>query len=109
MEDMANGHGTSEEEIFEELKIRHDIEPIGSMEEYMESLDEIVQEKLEFGELHPDDDIESLKSALTRRFDEFKNLCGITLESEKNFGDAMGTNNEETADEIADELWNLIC
>lgn len=95
MEDMALGHGTSEEEIFEELKIRHEIEPISSLEEYIESLDEIVQEKLEFGELHPDDDIENLKSVLIQRFEEFKNLCGINLEPEEVAADAEDDNESD--------------
>lgn len=81
MEDLTLGHGTSEEEIFEELNIRHELEPIGSYDEYAEAIDEIIEEKISFGELHADDDIEGLKDKLLRRYDDFK-LINSTGEDE---------------------------
>jgi len=62
--------GTTESEIFEELRIRNELEPIESREHYADVLDEIITEKIDFGELHPDADTESLKENLLRRFDD---------------------------------------
>ncbi|MCX6780985.1 MAG: hypothetical protein NT003_02620 [Candidatus Magasanikbacteria bacterium] len=62
--------GVTESEIFEELKIRNELEPIESRDQYSEILDEIIAEKVDFGELNPDDDTVSLKENLMRRFDD---------------------------------------
>lgn len=70
---MADAHtefGTTEEEIFEELRIRNELAPIASFDEYLAVIDEIIEEKLSFGELSADEDTEQIKDRLARRFDE---------------------------------------
>ncbi len=62
--------GTTEQEIFEELKIRHELEPIGSFDEYLAVVDEIVNEKVSFGEIYTDDDTQQIIDSLARRFGE---------------------------------------
>lgn len=62
--------GASEEEIWEELKIRHELEPVRSREEYEAVIDEIIAEKVDFGEIHADEDTEGLKENLVRRYND---------------------------------------
>ncbi len=73
-----NPVGTSEDEIFEELKIRHELEPIGSHAQYLAVIDEIIVEKIDFGEIHADEDVQSLKDNLIRRFDQLEQEDGHT-------------------------------
>lgn len=70
--------GASEDEIFEELKIRHELEPIGSREQYFAVIDEIIAEKIDFGEIHADEDTQLLKDNLARRFEQLEERDGHT-------------------------------
>jgi acetyl-CoA carboxylase alpha subunit len=60
----------SEAEIFEEVKIRHELEPVQSLEEFEGVIDEIIAEKIDFGEIHPDEDVETLRANIARRYNE---------------------------------------
>lgn len=62
--------GSSEEEIFEELRIRNELEPIMSHAHYLAIVDEIIAEKIDFGEIHPDEDVQLMKDNLARRFSD---------------------------------------
>lgn len=62
--------GSSEEEIFEEIRIRNELEPIVSHAHYLSIIDEIIAEKIDFGEIHPDEDVQLIKDNLARRFDD---------------------------------------
>jgi hypothetical protein len=62
--------GASEDEIWEELRIRNELEPIMSHAHYLSVIDEIIAEKIDFGEIHPDEDVQSIKDNLARRFDD---------------------------------------
>lgn len=62
--------GANEEEIWEELKIRHELQPVTSREEYEAVIDEIIAEKVDFGEIHADEDTEGLKENLARRYSD---------------------------------------
>jgi len=62
--------GASEDEIFEELRIRNELEPIMSHAHYASVIDEIIAEKIDFGEIHPDEDVQSIRDNLVRRFDD---------------------------------------
>lgn len=70
--------GASEDEIFEELKIRHELEPIESHAQYLSVIDEIITEKLDFGEIHADEDVQALKDNLARRFEQLEQPDGHT-------------------------------
>lgn len=62
--------GSSEQEIFEEVKIRHELEPVQSREEFEGVIDEVIAEKLDFGEIDADEDVETLKANVARRYNE---------------------------------------
>lgn len=62
--------GSSEQEIFEEVKIRHELEPVQSREEFEGVIDEVIAEKLDFGELDADEDVETLKANVARHYNE---------------------------------------
>ncbi|MDQ5931843.1 MAG: hypothetical protein QG607_545 [Patescibacteria group bacterium] len=62
--------GSSENEIWEELRIRNELEPIMSHAQYLSVIDEIIAEKIDFGEIHPDDDVQSIVDNLARRYDD---------------------------------------
>jgi hypothetical protein len=38
--------------------------------QYLSVIDEIIAEKIDFGEIHPDDDVQSIIDNLARRYDD---------------------------------------
>ncbi len=79
------GNGTTEEEVFEEIKIRNELAPISTFDEYLSILDEIIEEKVTFGEMNQDEDTQMVKDKLAHRFDEL--LSDVVTDS----GDATNT------------------
>jgi len=60
------------EELFEEVKGRATDEGAVSKEEWDDIVDDVLDSKREFGEMHDDEDQVQIREALKMRFEEFE-------------------------------------
>lgn len=60
------------EELFEEVKTRATDEGAFSKEEWDSIVDDVLEAKHEFGEMHDDEDQSQIREALKTRFEEFE-------------------------------------
>lgn len=71
MENMAyNGSEYSENALFGELKKRVKLENVTGYDEYVELVDEIMEEKKRYGFFSDEEDLEQIKHNLERRWSE---------------------------------------
>jgi len=60
------------EELFEEVKNRATDEGAFSKEEWDDIVDDVLESKKEFGEMHDDEDQAQIREALKTRFEDFE-------------------------------------
>lgn len=69
---MVEYLGFTPEELFTEVSDRAREQGVTTQEVWNDTVDEVIDEKNEFGELHPDEDIEYLKEMLRGRWNEYQ-------------------------------------